>query len=143
MNIRRSKETELNRLVDIWYEGSVIAHNFIDDDYWESQRNEMREKYLPMAETYVISDEKEVLGFISMVDNYLAALFIHVNHQGEGYGKRLLNYIKKQRNIIQLKVYEKNSQAVNFYLKNGFVIKEKLLDERTTEEELLMRWEKG
>ncbi|SFK61237.1 putative acetyltransferase [Halobacillus dabanensis] len=142
MNIRRSKETELNRLVDIWYEGSIIAHDFIENDYWESQRNEMREKYLPMAETYVISDEKEVVGFISMVDNYLAALFIHVNHQGEGYGQRLLNYIKKQKNIIQLKVYEKNSQAVNFYLKNGFAIKEKLLDERTTEGELLMRWER-
>ncbi|MGP4076594.1 N-acetyltransferase [Halobacillus sp. K22] len=142
MNIRRSKETELNRLVDIWYEGSLIAHDFIEKDYWETQRNEMKEKYLPMAETYVISDEKDVVGFISMVDNYLAALFIHVNYQGKGYGKGLLNYMKNQMNIIQLKVYEKNSQAVNFYLKNGFAIIEKLLDERTNEEELLMRWER-
>ncbi|MBM7601486.1 hypothetical protein JOC34_003911 [Virgibacillus halotolerans] len=29
-----------------------------------------------------------------MVDNYLAALFIDVKHQGGGYGKGLLNFIK-------------------------------------------------
>ncbi|WP_237446597.1 GNAT family N-acetyltransferase [Shimazuella alba] len=80
-------------------------------------------KVIPMSETYVISNEKDVVDFVSMVDNYLAALFIDVKHQGGGYGKRLLNFIKSQREYIQLKVYKKNNKAVDFYLKNGFVIK--------------------
>ncbi len=76
-----------------------------------------------------------------MVDNYLAALFIDAKYQGEGHGKELLNYIKKRREKIQLKVYKKNNKAVIFYLRNGFVIKEELLDEETSEKEFLMEWE--
>lgn len=140
MNIRKNKASEINKLVEIWYEGSLIAHDFINQDYWNSQQTAMKEQYLPMAETYVISNDKEVVGFISMVDNYLAALFIDVEQQGEGYGKKLLNFIKERRENIQLKVYKKNDQAVNFYLRNGFVIKEVLVDEQTAEEEFLMGW---
>ncbi|PWA07625.1 GNAT family N-acetyltransferase [Pueribacillus theae] len=143
MNIRVNKKTEIKKLIEIWYEGSLIAHDFIDKDYWKSQRTEMNEKYLPMSETYVISNEKEVVGFISMVDDYLAALFIDVKHQGKGYGQKLLDFIKGRRGNIQLKVYKKNNKAVNFYLKNGFVIKEEILDEQTAEEEFLMGWKSG
>lgn len=142
VNIRPNKKTEVNKLVDIWYEGSLIAHSFIDKEYWKSQRTEMEKKYIPMSETYVVSNEKDVVGFVSMVDNYLAALFIDVKHQGEGYGKELLNFIKRQRENIQLKVYKKNNKAVDFYLRNGFVIKEESLDEQTAQEEFLMGWEK-
>lgn len=142
MNIRLNKKTEVNKLLKIWYEGSVIAHDFIDKGYWKSQQTEMKEKYLPMSETYVISNEEDIVGFVSMVDNYLAALFIDVKHQGEGYGKELLNFIKRQGDNIELKVYKKNNNAVKFYLGNGFVIKEESLDEQTAEEEFLMVWEK-
>lgn len=141
MNIRLYKKTEVNKLVEIWYEGSLIAHDFINKDYWKSKKTEMKEMYLPMSETYVISNDNDVVGFVSMVDNYLAALFIDVKHQGEGYGKRLLNFIKKTKGKIQLKVYKKNNKAVNFYLGNGFVIKEESIDDQTAEEELLMEWE--
>jgi putative acetyltransferase len=143
VNIRSNKKTEIDKLVEIWYKGSLIAHDFIDKDYWKSQQMEMEKKYIPMSETYVISNEKDVVGFVSMVDNYLAALFIDVKHQGGGYGKGLLNFIKSQRENIQLKVYKKNNKAVDFYLKNGFVIKEESLDEQTSEEEFLMEWEKS
>lgn len=142
MNIRSSKNSEVNKLVEIWYESSLIAHDFINGDYWKSQRTEMEEKYIPMSETYVVSKEKNVVGFVSMKDNYLAALFIDVKHQGGGYGKGLLDFIKRQRENIQLKVYKKNNKAVDFYLKNGFVIKEETIDEQTSGEEFLMEWEK-
>lgn len=142
MKIRVSKKMEIAKMIDIWYESSLIAHDFIDKDYWKSQRNEIKEKYFPMSENYVICNEKEVVGFISMVDNYLAALFIDIKHQGKGYGKELLNFIKEQRKNIQLKVYKKNDEAVNFYLRNGFVKKEELLDEQTAEDEFLMEWKK-
>lgn len=141
MNIRVYTKSDIPKLIEIWYESSLVAHHFIDDYYWKSQRTAMKEKYLPMSETYVISNEIEVVGFISMVDAYLAALFIDVKHQGKGYGKRLLDFIKTKRDYIQLKVYKKNKHAVNFYLNHRFVIQEQLLDEQTAEVEFLMRWE--
>ncbi|WP_053218351.1 GNAT family N-acetyltransferase [Virgibacillus senegalensis] len=143
MSIRPAKNIEVNKLVEIWYEGSLIAHDFIDKTFWESKQTEMAERYFPMSENFVVSKEKDVVGFVSMIDHYLAALFIDVNHQGRGYGKELLEFIKRRRENIQLKVYEKNKKAVDFYLKNGFVIKEEIIDEQTSEKEFLMEWEKS
>ncbi|MCL7749586.1 hypothetical protein [Halalkalibacter alkaliphilus] len=47
MGIRVSKKVEIDKMLDIWYEGSLIAHEFINKDYWKSQRNEMKDKYFP------------------------------------------------------------------------------------------------
>lgn len=123
MSIRAFEATDIDTLIDIWYRGSIKAHDFIDSSYWRSQREEMKEKYLPMSETYVMTHQSKIIGFISMVDDYLAALFIDVSYQSNGYGKGLLNFAKKQRDEIQLKVYKENSTAVDFYIKNGFVLK--------------------
>jgi len=37
VSIRKYKKTEVNKLIKIWYEGSVIAHDFIEKDFWKSQ----------------------------------------------------------------------------------------------------------
>ncbi len=83
------------KIIDIWYKGSVQAHHFIDASYWESKMQEMKDKYIPMSETHVITDQSEIIGFISMVGNYLAALFIDVRNQNNGAGRELLNFEKK------------------------------------------------
>ncbi|WP_283776225.1 GNAT family N-acetyltransferase [Virgibacillus pantothenticus] len=83
------------------------------------------------------------MGFISMVEDYLAALFIDVAYQNNGAGKELLNFEKEQRNKIQLKVYKENLSAVRFYEKNGFIIKKELTDEQTNKQEYFMEWTKN
>ena len=143
MKIRESHKADVNYLVDIWYEASLDSHDFISPDYWRKQQGVMKEKYLPLSETYVISEGNGIVGFVSLVDDYLAALFIDVNVQGEGYGKALLNFVKDQRDFIQLTVYKKNQNAVDFYLKNHFSIKEQSIDQQTSEEEYVMTWFKG
>ncbi|MDW8544590.1 MULTISPECIES: GNAT family N-acetyltransferase [Staphylococcus] len=141
--IRAYKENDIGILIDIWYKGSLQAHNFIDSGYWESQMEEMRGKYIPMSETHVITNQIKIIGFISMVEDYLAALFIDVAYQNNGAGKELLNFEKEQRNKIQLKVYKENLSAVRFYEKNGFIIKKELTDEQTNKQEYLMEWTKN
>lgn len=143
MNIRANKKTEIDKLVEIWYEGSIIAHDFINKSYWKTQKDKMKQMYIPMSETYVIENEQDVVGFVSMMNNYLAALFIDVKHHREGYGRSLLDFIKEKKENIQLKVYKKNGKAVDFYLKNGFAIKAETLDEQTSEREYLMNWDKA
>lgn len=64
----------------------------------------MENKYLPLAQNYVImQDEHTIGGFVSMIDEYLAALFIRA--QRKGYGKLLLDWVKQQHAEIQLKVF--------------------------------------
>lgn len=140
MGIRRAKETDYDKLVEVWYQASIKAHYFVKLDFWTSMKEEMKIKYLPMSTTYVIEEKNTIIGFISMVDNYLAALFIDIKYQGKGYGKELLNFIKTQHNDLHLKVYQQNINTVLFYLKNGFVILRQLIDEDTDEKEYLMIW---
>src|SRR5690625_5462446 len=136
--IRAYKENDIDILIDIWYKSSLQAHDFIYSGYWESQIEEMKEKYIPMSETHVITNQTKIIGFISMVEGYLAALFIDVAYQNNGAGKELLNFEKRRRNKIRLKVYKENLSAVRFYEKNGFIIKEELTDEQTNKQEYLM-----
>src|SRR5699024_12636915 len=79
----------------------------------------------------------------SDLEGYLAALFIDVAYQNNGAGKELLNFEKRRRNKIRLKVYKENLSAVRFYEKNGFIIKEELTDEQTNKQEYLMEWTKN
>ena len=140
MEIRSLRTEDIEPLVEIWFKGSLMAHNFIDHKYWESMKIEMKNKYLPMSKTYVISQGTKILGFVSMVDNYLAALFIDVTQHKKGYGKQLLEFIKRQHEAIQLKVYQKNTTAIEFYLRNGFEIIEEVMDNQTSQKEFIMMW---
>jgi putative acetyltransferase len=143
MSIRPGNVEEFKELSAIWLEASIEAHHFIDPQYWTSQVGEMEDKYLPLAQNYVIiQDDHTIGGFVSMIDGYLAALFIRVGSQRKGYGKLLLDWVKKQYDQIQLKVYPSNTKAVNFYTKNGFIIQEESVDPATREKEFVMVWTK-
>ncbi|WP_291583899.1 GNAT family N-acetyltransferase [Clostridium sp. UBA6640] len=140
MNIRKYNENEINYIVELWCEVSKKSHDFINPKYWEEKKEDMAIEYIPMSETYVIEDNGKILGFVSMVDNYLAALFIDSNYHNKGYGNKLLNFVKERRDEIQLNVYEKNKKAYGFYLRNGFILKDELIDNDTGEKDYLMIW---
>src|SRR5699024_12486490 len=97
----------------------------------------MKEKYIPMSETHVLTNQTKIIGFISMVEGYLAALFIDVAYQNNGAGKELLNFEKRRRNKIRLKEYKENLSAVRSYERNGIMINEELKDEQTNKLEHL------
>lgn len=142
MIIKRATEKDYDYLVNIWYHASIEAHHFIPKEFLLAKKIEMKEKYLPESDTLMIEDYKNLLGFVSMVDDYLAALYIDVKYQKRGYGKRLLDYVKLKHDKIHLNVYKKNESAVNFYLRNGFMIKKETTDEMTKEDEYVMFWHK-
>ncbi|OPA78773.1 N-acetyltransferase [Paenibacillus selenitireducens] len=138
--LRTYQENDLDRMVDIWLEGSLQAHDFIDKAYWESNQQEMKNVYLPMSEAYVIEEAGSIAGFVAVVDHYLAALFVDPKVQGKGYGKKLLDHVKERRDILELKVYQENEKAVRFYQAQGFTITEELVDEHTAAKEYVMTW---
>lgn len=93
MHIRPFRQSDINTLVRIWLEGSRIAHHFINPIYWETRQNQMAEQYLPQSETFVLEEvkAKRIAGFISLIDDYIAALFVDPDDQGKGLGKLLLD----------------------------------------------------
>jgi len=141
-SIRRAENEDIKMMVEIWYDSSIGAHNFIPAAYWRKHRKAMAEDYLPMSESYLIVEENEILGVISLLDNYLAALFIRPDMQAKGFGTMLLDYVKEIRGRLDLKVFCKNERSVHFYRAQGFSVISTSLDEDTGEDEYLMGWEK-
>ena len=54
----------------------------------------------------------------------------------------LLNKVKESKNNLTLNVYKKNTSAISFYNKNGFVITNQNIDNDTDEIEYTMVWNK-
>ncbi|HJB23572.1 MAG TPA: N-acetyltransferase [Candidatus Jeotgalibaca pullicola] len=142
MKIRKAKEAELDRLIEIWLESSFQAHDFIDQEYWEENREVMRNLYLPLSENFVVI-EGTIKGFLSMMGKEIAALFILPSEQGVGFGKALMQYAQEKNNEIYLNVYAQNERAKAFYQSQDFQIVEKSLDAATNEIEYRMHWESG
>lgn len=139
--IRNYRETDLEEMVRIWYEASVIAHSFIPASFWASQKSAMKEKYLPLAENLVFEEEGQVAGFISLIGGKVCALFVAPEMQGKGIGKALLERAKTLKGKLSLKVYRENENTFRFYNKCGFVAVGEELDELTGCVQILMEWD--
>ena len=137
--IREFKENDIDRIMEIWLNGNIQAHNFIKKEYWQNNYETVRQM-LPQADIYVYEQNKQIFGFIGLTGNYIAGIFVDGNARNKGIGTQLLNRIKMGRNHLTLHVYKKNQRAVNFYRREGFVIQTVQTDENTGAEELEMVW---
>lgn len=76
----------------------------------------------------VAYDNDIPIGFISiwMKDNFIHHLYIDQHYQGKNIGTELLKAAIVQTHLpITLKCLENNTNAIAFYLKKGFVAKER------------------
>lgn len=140
--IRPLAPSDIDPVLDIWLDCSTTAHRFIPRSYWEGKRKQMRDDYLPASLTVVWEDERTgtVAGFLSLVENYIAALFVQPAMQGRGVGKRLLEWAKAQHDTLELAVYVQNARAVSFYRREGFRAIREQIDSATGSRELVMRY---
>lgn len=137
--IRKGEQKDISRIMEIWLDTNMEAHNFISPDYWKNNY-EMVESMMHDAELYVYEREGNICGFAGLMGNYLAGIFVGNMYQRTGIGKKLLDYVKKQKTEFFLHVYEKNKDAVRFYLREGFVRKKKQIEKENQEIEYEMWW---
>ena len=137
--IRILEEKDIDAVIQIWFEANKKAHDFIPESYWLGKFDEVK-NILPQAEVYVYEDNNEIKGFIGLVNNYIAGIFISIESQSKGIGKKLLCYAKEKKINLSLSVYIKNSRAINFYKRENFKVISENLDENTGEKEFFMTW---
>lgn len=114
--------TDTSHLSDIWFRASMIAHDFIGEHTLREQKSLMEAVYLPMANTMVACLDDRPVGFASLMDDHIAALFVDPDCQGQGIGKALLRHVENGRNTLSLEVYTDNDSAVGFYRAMGFAV---------------------
>lgn len=139
--IRKFEKKDTKRVMEIWLEANLEVHDFVPSDYWLSQYQSVQEQLLP-ADIYVCEQDNEIQGFVGMVDDYLAGIFVDKKYRSMGIGKGLLECVKKIYPAFSLNVYQKNQRAVDFYLREKLTIVSTGVDENTAEADYTMVWKK-
>lgn len=137
--IRAFQKVDIERVMQIWLESNIEAHSFIAKEYWVSNYSMVQEQIL-QAEIYVYETDNEIQGFVGIVDDYIAGIFVTNEYRSRGIGRQLLDYVKTVHNSLSLNVYQKNNRAVDFYLQEGFTIRSKDMDDDTGEMDYSMSW---
>ena len=126
--IRVARPEDDAAISELWLLASLQAHDFIDAGCWWRQQAALRARYLPVAEIWVYERDQELQGFMALVDDYLAALFVRPDSQQQGIGSALLDTAKSLRSQLTVQVYCENDIAMNFYLKQGFSVVQESVD---------------
>ncbi len=139
--IRKFKETDLTDIMQLWLKANIEVHNFIPTEYWTDNYDTVK-AVLPLAEVYVYENDntKQINGFIGLNENYIEGIFVEKSMRSKGIGKQLLDFAKRIKSTLILKVYQKNIGAVSFYRREDFVIQSENIDDNTNEKEFLMTW---
>ncbi|MCI8417715.1 MAG: N-acetyltransferase [Lachnospiraceae bacterium] len=140
--IRAFQNADLEEVMELWLHGNLQAHNFIPEKYWREHVSQVKEM-LPKAELYIYENQStgKVEGFVGMMEEYLAGIFVREDARSQGVGAQLLRHVKERKPRLALRVYERNSRAVRFYLREGFQVQAQEKEESTGEREYVMAWE--
>lgn len=140
--IREFQISDTQIVMQLWLAGNEDAHSFIAKEYWKANFEEV-EKQLLKADIFVYDLNGEIKGFIGLMDEYIAGIFVDKAYRSQGIGRQLLEYVKQLHSTLSLDVYQKNERALRFYRENGFTIVSKQNDENTGEIEFTMIWNKN
>ena len=81
--IRKHTEKDLDEIINIWYSASTLAHPFLETNFVEKVKKDMRDIYIPNSETWVFEENNSAVGFISMLDNEIGGLFVMPNYHSK------------------------------------------------------------
>ena len=138
--IRKLKPADLETVMEIWLSSNLEVHGFVPVQYWLEHCEQVRELIL-QARCFVFEGEEgRIEGFIGLTGNDVAGIFVRRQARSGGIGRQLLDRAKTLAPELTLHVYEKNRQAVRFYLREGFEIRSASAGEPAGEMEFFMSW---
>ncbi|HCM87416.1 MULTISPECIES: GNAT family N-acetyltransferase [Enterococcus] len=140
--IDQLSSTDLQAIAQIWLKSNIEAHDFISKEYWHNNYQFVLNSF-PSATIYAYYHDKKIVGFLGLIDEYIAGIFVLYEYRSLGIGTQLLEEAQSDHTQLTLNVYKKNENAVQFYLKKEFTIQEQKLDAETNEIELSMKWQRS
>ncbi len=140
--IRKYKESDIDEILEVWYQASRMAHPFLDADFMGMEKRNIRDVYIPNTSTWVFEKEELVLGFISMMGNEVGAIFVRPDYHGIGIGRQLMDFVSDFHDEMEVEVFERNKVGKAFYDKYGFELLEELVHKETNNRILRLRYRK-
>ena len=129
--IRPYEENDLETLIEIWSAASEVATPFLPADFLAGEPDNIRNIYIPNAETWVFEVDNTVIGFIALIGDEVGAIFVHPESQGQGAGRTLMDHAANLRDTIFLDVFKENLIGRHFYDRYGFEFDHEYVHEQT------------
>lgn len=139
--VRRMREQDLDAVTEIWLQANLDTHDFVRPEYWKSNYDEIKEQ-LAEAEVYLYEDKHGIQGFVGVEKGHICGIFVKKEMRSKGIGKALLAICKARYFKLWLCVYCRNKKAIEFYEREGFSVKQKVMDANTNHSEYEMVWSK-
>ena len=137
-NIRKATIDDLARIAEIGIFNYRLNFYpiFKNDDYYfnELQVPTIMKQYESSIDNIWVYDDGVVKGIIQIENQEIKKLFVEPVLQGKCIGSMLLKYAIDYHNANSLWALEKNTRAIRFYERHGFIVTaDKKLEEDTTE----------
>lgn len=120
-NICQPAPQDYDEILEVWEASVRHTHHFLTEEHIQFYKPLVRNHYLPAVELYIIRDAgRKIVAFMGLSDELIEMLFVNPGEQGKGYGKRLLEYATRKKQLDKVDVNEQNEKALSFYLHMGF-----------------------
>ena len=118
--IREANSEDYADMIRVWEASVRATHHFLDPEDITFYKSIIPEA-LPQVKLFIYEIEGQVAGFMGVSGNTLDMLFIDPSYRRKGIGSKLFQYAQSEFQISKVDVNEQNQQAVDFYLKTGFI----------------------
>ncbi|KLT67572.1 hypothetical protein AB669_00160 [Pedobacter sp. BMA] len=120
--MRRIGRPEHQQVLELWEKSVRESHDFLNDQDIQDYRALMESQYLDKTKLYAAEENGLMKGFIGFSGNQIRLLFISPDSMRKGFGKKLLNFAIRDRQIKEVDVNGQNTAAYQFYHQAGFRI---------------------
>ena len=108
-------------LIKVWEKSVRSSHHFLSEEDLRFYRARIKDIYFQAVELYVIRMQ-HIVAFMGLSDEMVEMLFVLPSEKGKGYGSSLLNFALTNKHIRKIDVNEQNSEAYQFYLRQGYKV---------------------
>lgn len=137
--IRAFEPADTDDVIAVWLASTIPGQAFLPEAHWRASEPEIRERLMPVAETWVVEEDGRIVAFMSLLGDLIGGLFTHPEHQGRGYGRALVEHARARHDPVLVEVFEANTAAIGFYRRCAFVDHDRRIDDESGLAQLILR----
>ena len=147
ISIGRATQNDVAEIARVFRESFQATLPFVPTLHSpEEDLNYFKEQVLTSNDVFVArSSDEKIVGFIAFNEAWVNHLYLLPSSTKKGIGKRLLDEAKRKSESLMLWAFQKNENARDFYMSQGFkIVKETDGSENEEKEpDILMEWTKS
>ncbi len=121
--IKLMEKSQTYDVMDLWLRAMTHSNSFIEENFWETHYDFVKNKYINEKDTFVYMADDKVVGFtVVNSDNRIGGLFVDPVYQNKGIGTELIHFLQSEYSVLHTDIYAKNRKALAFSTKLGFII---------------------